>query len=147
MNPTKEWDKEEGEGEEDAVVKAGSHLPVVKVGKTIGGVAMKKDCLPSCVLDHSQQRVKHVVKHLLMMMNLGRMFCLTHLCKSNTTLGVERARSPAKHVEGAMPEAIIAKSDNKVDAESEQKVEVHILRQNLLKTQSKLSSVLAAWML
>ena len=46
-----------------------------------------------------------------------------------------------------MPEAIIAKGDDKVDAESEQKVEAHILRQNLLKTQSKLSSVLAAWML
>jgi len=46
-----------------------------------------------------------------------------------------------------MPEAIVAKGDDKVDAESEQKVKVDILEQNLLKTQSKLSSVLAAWML
>ena len=46
-----------------------------------------------------------------------------------------------------MPEAIVAKGDDKVDAEPEQKVEVPILQQNLLKTQSKLSSVLAAWML
>ena len=46
-----------------------------------------------------------------------------------------------------MPEAIVAKSDDKVDAESEQKAKVDILEQNLLKTQSKLSSVLAAWML
>ena len=144
MNPTKEWDKEEGEDEEGDVAGAGSHFLVVKIGKTTSGVAVQNDCLPSCVLDHSQQRVKHVVEQLSMMMNLVQMFCLTHLCKSNMTLGVERARSPAKYVEGAMPEAIIAKGDDKVDAESEQKVEVHILRQNLLKTQSKLSSVLAA---
>ena len=75
------------------------------------------------------------------------MFCLTHLCKSNTALGIEGATWPAKYVEGAMPEAIVAKGDDKVDAEPEQKVEVPILQQNLLKTQSKLSSVLAAWML
>ena len=75
------------------------------------------------------------------------MFCLMNLCKSNTTLGVEGPSCPTKYVEGAMPEAIVAKGDDKVDAESEQKVKVDILEQNLLKTQSKLSSVLAAWML
>ena len=47
-----------------------------------------------------------------------------------------------------MPEAIVAKGDDEIDAESEQTVERHsFLQQNLLKTQSKLSSVLAAWML
>ena len=76
------------------------------------------------------------------------MFCLTNLCKSNTALGVERPTCPAKDIEGAMPEAIVAKGDDEIDAESEQTVERHsFLQQNLLKTQSKLSSVLAAWML
>ena len=45
-----------------------------------------------------------------------------YLCKSNTTLGVERPTRPAKYVKGAMPEAVVAKGDQKVDAESEQKV-------------------------
>ena len=71
-----------------------------------------------------------------------------YLCKSNTALRVEWTTCPAKYVKGAMPEAVVAKGDQKVDAESEQKVskEAHILQQNLLRTQSKLSSVLAAWM-
>ena len=75
------------------------------------------------------------------------MFCLTHLCKSNAALRVERPTCPAKDIEGAMPEAIVAKGDDEIDAESEQTVETFFLQQNLLKTQSKLSSVLAAWML
>ena len=65
MNPTKERDKEEGEDEEGDVAKTGGHFLVVKVGKTTSGVAMQNDCLPSCVLNHSQQGVKHVVDHLL----------------------------------------------------------------------------------
>ena len=76
------------------------------------------------------------------------MFCLTYLCKSNAALRIERPTCPAKYIEGAMPEAIVAKGDNEIDAESEQTVERDsFLQQNLLKTQSKLSSVLAAWML
>ena len=50
------------------------------------------------------------------------MFCLMYLCKSNMTLGVEWPTCPTKYVEGAMPEAVVAKGDNKVDAESEKKV-------------------------
>ena len=45
-----------------------------------------------------------------------------YLCKSDTALGVEGATCPAKYVKGAMPEAVVAKGDQKVDAESEQKV-------------------------
>ena len=51
------------------------------------------------------------------------MFCLTNLCKSNTALGVERSTCPAKYIKGAMPESIVAKGDDKIDAESEQTVE------------------------
>jgi len=103
VNPTKEWDKEEGEDEKGDVANTGSHFLVVEVGKTTSGVAMQNDCLPSCVLNHSQQGVKHVVDHL---------------CKSNTALGVERPTCPAKYIEGAMPEAIVAKGDDEIDAES-----------------------------
>ena len=46
-----------------------------------------------------------------------------YLCKSNTTLGVERPTCPAKDIEGAMPEAIVAEGDDKIDAESKQTVE------------------------
>ena len=45
-----------------------------------------------------------------------------YLCKSNTTLGVERPTRPAKYVKGAMPEAVVAKGDDKVDEDSEKKV-------------------------
>ena len=65
MNPTKEWDKEEGEDEKGDVANTGSHFLVVEVGKTTSGVAMQNDCLPRCVLNHSQQGVEHVVDHLL----------------------------------------------------------------------------------
>ena len=65
MNPAKEWDKEEGEDEEGDVARTGGHFLVVKVGKTTSCVAMQNDCLPSCVLKHSQQGVEHVVDHLL----------------------------------------------------------------------------------
>ena len=51
------------------------------------------------------------------------MFCLTYLCKSNAALRVERPTCPAKYIEGAMPEAIVAKGDDEIDAESEQTVE------------------------
>ena len=65
VNPAKEWDKEEGEDEEGDVARTGGHFLVVKVGKTTSGVAMQNDCLPRCVLNHSQQGVEHVVDHLL----------------------------------------------------------------------------------
>ena len=66
VNPTKEWNKEEGEDEEEDIPKARSHFFVGKVGKTTSGVAMQDDCFPSCVLEHSQEGVKHVVQHLMM---------------------------------------------------------------------------------
>ena len=65
VNPAKEWDKEEGEDEEGDVARTGGHFLVVKVGKTTSGIAMQNDCLPRCVLNHSQQGVEHVVDHLL----------------------------------------------------------------------------------
>ena len=65
VDPTKEWNKEEGEDEEGNIPKAGSHFLVGEVGKTTSSVAMQNDSLPSCVLEHAQQGVKHVVEHLL----------------------------------------------------------------------------------
>ena len=61
VNPTKEWNKEEGEDEEEDIPKARSHFLVGKVGKTTSRVAMQDDCFPSCVLEHTQERVKHIV--------------------------------------------------------------------------------------
>ena len=66
VNATKERDKEEGEDEEGYIPKARSHFLVGEVGKTTSCVAMQDNCLPSCVLEHAQQRVKHVVQHLVM---------------------------------------------------------------------------------
>ena len=45
-----------------------------------------------------------------------------YLCKSNTALRVEWTTCPAKYVKGAMPEAVVAKGDDKVDEDSEKKV-------------------------
>ena len=125
VNTTKERNKEERENEDGDVGKAWNHLLVVEEGKTTSGVAMKKDRLPSCVLNHSQKGVKHVVKHLVFQEEnkvycsyVECVFCLVNLCKSNKALGVEGSTWPAKYVKGATPEAIIAKGDDKVDPES-----------------------------
>ena len=75
VKTTEEWDGEEGEAEKDAVPKARSHLLVVEVGKTTSGVAMQDDSLPNCVLNHSQQGVKHVVEHLLKSSDLVKNGC------------------------------------------------------------------------
>ena len=85
MNPTEEWDGKEGKAEEDAVPKAGRHLLVVEVGKTTSGVAMQDDSLPNCVLNHSQQGVKHVVEHLLNSSDLLKNGCFVWLLSIKTT--------------------------------------------------------------
>ena len=74
VDPPKEWNKEEGEDEEGNIPKAGSHFLVGEVGKTTSGVAMQNYCLPSCVLKHAQQGVKHVVEHLLIKRKIDVLF-------------------------------------------------------------------------